>query len=61
MEITTEEKLNAALGAYVKNTTGMINSEKAELNRAPISTFLQREEESEGLEARGAESPNIRH
>ena len=56
-EVTTEEQLNAFLGEYVKNTTGTANSEGVELKRAPIGTFLQREEEGEGLAVRGAELP----
>ena len=56
-EVTTEEELNAFLGEYVKNTTGTINSEGAELKRAPISTFLDRELEGEGLAVRGADLP----
>jgi hypothetical protein len=39
------------------NTTGTYALDEAELNRASISTFLHREEEGEGLSARGAEPP----
>ena len=56
-EVTTEEELNAFLSMYVKSTTGNANSGEAELKRASINTFLQREEEGEGLSVRGAELP----
>ena len=55
-EVTSVEEFNMIRSGN-SSTVGTIASDRAELKRAHINTFLHREEETEGLSVRGAEPP----